>query len=73
MAIRRAISGEARAVVTGAGGALVEEISMEDWHWIVGVNFWGVVSWWLKRMAPGLFTRGMGRAARAMDAELPEG
>lgn len=27
----------------GVGGALVEEIPMEDWRWIVGVNFWGVV------------------------------
>jgi len=27
----------------GVGGARVEDISMEDWHWIVGVNLWGVV------------------------------
>ncbi len=27
----------------GVGGALVEDVSMEDWQWIVGVNFWGVV------------------------------
>ncbi|MDH3686032.1 MAG: SDR family NAD(P)-dependent oxidoreductase [Myxococcales bacterium] len=27
----------------GGGGTLIEDISMEDWRWIVGVNFWGVV------------------------------
>ena len=27
----------------GLGGARLEDISMEDWHWIVGVNLWGVV------------------------------
>jgi len=36
------------AVVTGAasgiGRALAqEEQSLDDWRWIVGVNFWGVV------------------------------
>ncbi len=27
----------------GAGGKPVGEISMEDWHWVMGVNMWGVV------------------------------
>lgn len=27
----------------GLGGARLEDISMEDWHWIMGVNLWGVV------------------------------
>ncbi len=27
----------------GAGGKPVGEISMEDWHWVIGVNMWGVV------------------------------
>ena len=31
------------------------------------------LSWRLKRLAPGLFTRGMGRAARAIEKELQEG
>jgi len=27
----------------GVGGARIEDISMDDWHWIMGVNLWGVV------------------------------
>lgn len=27
----------------GVGGMRVEDISIEDWEWIVGVNLWGVV------------------------------
>ncbi|HBM24103.1 MAG TPA: short-chain dehydrogenase, partial [Alcanivorax sp.] len=27
----------------GAGGKPVGEISMDDWHWVMGVNMWGVV------------------------------
>lgn len=27
----------------GIGGHPIGEISMEDWHWVLGVNFWGVV------------------------------
>ncbi len=27
----------------GVGGALLEDIAMDDWRWIVGVNLWGVV------------------------------
>ncbi|NNL65706.1 MAG: SDR family NAD(P)-dependent oxidoreductase [Myxococcales bacterium] len=43
----------------GVGGALVEEIPMEDWHWIVGVNFWGVVHG-CRVFAPGLRRSGAG-------------
>ncbi len=40
--------GEAPSLVinnagVGAGGKPVGEISMEDWHWVMGVNMWGVV------------------------------
>lgn len=27
----------------GAGGLNIGEISMEDWHWTMGVNMWGVI------------------------------
>ncbi len=27
----------------GAGGRPVGETSMEDWHWVLGVNLWGVI------------------------------
>lgn len=27
----------------GVGGKPVGEISMEDWHWIMGINLWGVI------------------------------
>lgn len=27
----------------GAGGQPVGEISMDDWHWVLGVNLWGVI------------------------------
>jgi NAD(P)-dependent dehydrogenase (short-subunit alcohol dehydrogenase family) len=27
----------------GLGGQRVEDISMDDWHWIMGVNLWGVI------------------------------
>lgn len=27
----------------GAGGKRIGEISMDDWHWVMGVNMWGVV------------------------------
>lgn len=27
----------------GAGGALVGEIPLEDWHWAINVNMWGVI------------------------------
>jgi len=27
----------------GLGGSRVEDIRMEDWHWIMGVNLWGVI------------------------------
>lgn len=27
----------------GAGGKRIGEIPMEDWHWVMGVNMWGVV------------------------------
>ncbi|MDX1693769.1 MAG: SDR family NAD(P)-dependent oxidoreductase [Ketobacteraceae bacterium] len=27
----------------GVGGQNLEEISMEDWHWIMGINLWGVI------------------------------
>jgi NAD(P)-dependent dehydrogenase (short-subunit alcohol dehydrogenase family) len=31
------------AGVADTSGASVWEASLEDWHWVVGVNFWGVV------------------------------
>ena len=27
----------------GAGGLNIGEIPMEDWHWVMGVNMWGVI------------------------------
>ena len=27
----------------GAGGLTIGEIPMEDWHWVMGVNMWGVI------------------------------
>lgn len=27
----------------GTGGQPVEAISMDDWHWIMGINLWGVI------------------------------
>lgn len=27
----------------GVGGQCIEEISMEDWRWITGINLWGVI------------------------------
>ena len=27
----------------GAGGQCIEDISMEDWHWIIGINLLGVI------------------------------
>ena len=27
----------------GVGGHNIEDIAMEDWHWIMGVNLWGVI------------------------------
>jgi len=27
----------------GAGGLPIGEISMDDWHWVMGVNLWGVI------------------------------
>lgn len=27
----------------GAGGSLVGETSIDDWHWVLGVNLWGVI------------------------------
>ncbi|GAA5131040.1 SDR family NAD(P)-dependent oxidoreductase [Alloalcanivorax gelatiniphagus] len=27
----------------GAGGKRIGEISMDDWHWVMGVNMWGVI------------------------------
>lgn len=27
----------------GAGGQNVEDISIEDWQWVVGINLWGVI------------------------------
>jgi NAD(P)-dependent dehydrogenase (short-subunit alcohol dehydrogenase family) len=27
----------------GLGGQRVEDISIDDWHWIMGVNLWGVI------------------------------
>lgn len=27
----------------GAGGQCIEDISMEDWQWIMGINLWGVI------------------------------
>ncbi len=27
----------------GLGGRRLEDVSIEDWHWIMGVNLWGVV------------------------------
>lgn len=27
----------------GAGGSRVGETSMDDWHWVLGVNLWGVI------------------------------
>ncbi|MDB4966532.1 MAG: Oxidoreductase, short chain dehydrogenase/reductase family protein [Myxococcales bacterium] len=41
-----ALLGGVDLIVNNAGvavGGLVGEISIEDWRWIVGVNFWGVV------------------------------
>lgn len=27
----------------GVGGQSLEDISLEDWHWIMGINLWGVI------------------------------
>ncbi len=27
----------------GAGGQVIGETSMDDWHWVLGVNLWGVI------------------------------
>lgn len=27
----------------GAGGAALEDTSMEDWQWVLGINLWGVI------------------------------
>ncbi len=43
----------------GVGGNRVEDIPMEDWHWIMGVNLWGVVHG-CRVFAPKLRTLGAG-------------
>ena len=43
----------------GAGGKRVGETPMEDWHWVMGVNMWGVIHG-CHVFAPRLQARGRG-------------
>jgi NAD(P)-dependent dehydrogenase (short-subunit alcohol dehydrogenase family) len=27
----------------GAGGAPIGEVSLDDWHWVLGINLWGPI------------------------------
>lgn len=55
--------GPTELVVNNAGvvlGGPVDEIPMEDWNWIVGINFWGVI-YGCRTFVPGFKEQGFGR------------
>lgn len=51
----------------GVGGSTIEDTTLEDWEWIVGVNLWGVIHG-CRTFVPGIRRRGHGGVVNVASA-----